>query len=110
MKYEMKVVKDYYFHCVQYFYPDNEEFRLGIQKCRKTIQDAVADSSIFHGESMDSMFKLMRKVTEIRSIPKVGGKVFCPQSKKAKAGLSFAGVTTLMDARENSSKLEENQL
>ena len=56
------------------------------------------------------MFKLMRKVTEIRSIPKVGGKVFCPQSKKAKAGLSFAGVTTLMDARENSSKLEENQL
>ena len=62
----------------QFFYPDNDEFRLGIQKSRKTIQDAVADTSIFEGEAMDTMFRMMRRVTEMRSVPKVGGKVFFP--------------------------------
>ena len=88
----------------QYFYPDNDEFRLGIQKCRKTIQDAVSDSAIFKGESIETMFKMMRRVTEMRSIPKVGGKIFFPQTQKKKFTMSFAGVTTLVEAKEKQNK------
>ena len=64
----------------------------------------MADSSIFEGESMESMFKMMRRVTEMRSIPKVGGKVFFPQTQKKKFAMSFAGVTTLMESKENKLK------
>ena len=88
----------------QFFYPDNDEFRLGIQKSRKTIQDAVADTSIFEGEAIDTMFKMMRRVTEMRSVPKVGGKVFFPPAQKKRFAMSFAGVTTLMEAKENQKK------
>ena len=50
------------------------------------------------------MFKLMRRVTEMRSVPKVGGKVFFPPTQKKKFAMSFAGVTTLMEAKENQKK------
>ena len=60
---------------------------------------------MFQGESVDTMFKLMRRVTEMRSIPKVGGKVFFPPEKK-KHTMSFAGVTTLMEAKENKNKVK----
>ena len=69
----------------------------------------MADSSIFEGESMESMFKMMRRVTEMRSIPKVGGKVFFPQTQKKKFAMSFAGVTTLVEAKENQNKQKGSQ-
>ena len=79
---------------------------MGIQKSRKTIQDAVADSSIFEGDAIDTMFKMMRRVTEMRSIPKVGGKVFFPPTQKKKLTMSLAGVTTLMEAKESQKKMK----
>ena len=90
----------------QYFFPDNEEFRLGIQKCRKTIEDAVADPSVFRGDAMDSMFKLLRNVTEMRSMSKFGGKVFVPKEDTKKSHMSFAGVTTLVESKENKNKIK----
>ena len=42
----------------------------------------------------------MRRVTEMRSIPKVGGKIFFPQTQKKKFTMTFAGVTTLVEAKE----------
>merc|ERR1711992_352817 len=35
------------FHRGKALAPDDEEFRLGIQKCHKTIENSVADESIF---------------------------------------------------------------
>ena len=69
----------------------------------------MADSSIFEGESMESMFKMMRRVTEMRSIPNVGGKVFFPQTQKKKFAMSFAGVTTLVEANKNQDKQKGSQ-
>ena len=48
---------------------------------------------------------MMRKVTEMRSIPKVGGKLFFPPQKK-RITMSFLGVTTLMEAKENKNKIK----
>ena len=50
------------------------------------------------------MFKMMRRVTEMRSIPKVGGKIFFPQTQKKKFTMTFAGVTTLVEAKEKQNK------
>ena len=55
---------------------------------------------------MDTMFRMMRRVTEMRSVPKVGGKVFFPPSQKKRFAMSFAGVTTLIEAKENQKKLK----
>ena len=46
----------------------------------------------------------MRRVTEMRSIPKVGGKIFFPQTQKKKFTMTFAGVTTLVEAKEKQNK------
>ena len=66
----------------------------------------MSDTSIFEGEAMDTMFRMMRRVTEMRSVPKVGGKVFFPPSQKKRFAMSFAGVTTLIEAKENQKKLK----
>ena len=47
----------------------------------------------------------MRKVTEMRSIPKVGGKIFFPPPKQ-KITMSFSAVTTLVEGKENRNKLK----
>ena len=52
------------------------------------------------------MFKLMRKVTEMRSIPKVGGLATVGEPQKKKIVMTFAGVTTLMEAEENKNKVK----
>ena len=48
----------------------------------------------------------MRKVTEMRSVPKVGGKVFFPPPDRKKITMSFAGVTTLVQAKDNKNKIK----
>ena len=40
----------------------------------------------------------------MRSIPKVGGKIFFPQTQKKKFTMTFAGVTTLVEAKEKQNK------
>ena len=77
---------------------------MGIQKCRKTIQDSVADSAVFEGEGVDSMFRVMRKVTELRSMPMIGGKVV--NSSKKKPAMSFAGITTLAESDDSKTKIK----
>jgi hypothetical protein len=37
-----------------------DDFRLGVQKCRKTIEDGVGNSGIFRIEGLDSLFKMLR--------------------------------------------------
>jgi len=34
-----------------------EEFRLGIQKCRKTIRDGIKNEKVFEGEGIDAVFR-----------------------------------------------------
>ena len=48
----------------------------------------------------------MRKVTEMRSIPKVGGLAKMGEPQKKKIVMTFAGVTTLMEAEENKNKVK----
>ena len=52
------------------------------------------------------MFKLMRKVNEMRSIPKVGGKLFFAPPQRKRITMSFAGVATLVQAKENRNKVK----
>jgi hypothetical protein len=40
--------------------PDMDDFRLGVQKCRKTIEDGVGNSGIFRVEGVDSLFRMLR--------------------------------------------------
>ena len=47
--------------------PDNDEIRLGIQKCHKTIKDALRNGNIFHAEGTETLFLILRKTTELRS-------------------------------------------
>ena len=77
---------------------------MGVQKCRRTIEDAVSDPSIFKGEAILSMFKLMRNVTDMRSIPKLVGKAGDPPANDKKSRLTFVGVTTLAESKANDSK------
>ena len=44
--------------------PTLDDFRLGIQKCRKTIQATVQDDRIFHLQGIDSMFKTLRQAAD----------------------------------------------
>ena len=37
------------------------EFRLGIQKCKKTIQDTVKDKSVFQFRGVENLFYILRK-------------------------------------------------
>ena len=37
-----------------------EEFRLGVQKCRKTIDDGVGNPGIFEVDGLDLLFKMLR--------------------------------------------------
>ena len=37
-----------------------DDFRLGVQKCRKTIDDGVGNAGIFRVEGLDSLFKMLR--------------------------------------------------
>ena len=43
-----------------------EEFRLGVQKCRKTIQDGVRNDHVFQGKAIQA--KLLEFIDEIIKI------------------------------------------
>ena len=47
--------------------PDNEALRLGIQKCHKTIKDALRNGKVFQAEGTETLFLILRKTTELRS-------------------------------------------
>ena len=44
--------------------PTLDDFRLGIQKCRKTIQATVQDDRIFHLQGIEDMFKSLRQAAD----------------------------------------------
>ena len=50
--------------------PDFEGFRLGIQKCRKTIQNACSDC-IFNTKGAKVLFVFFRRLTDIRASKKI---------------------------------------
>ena len=67
--------------------PDNEAFRLGINKCHKTINDTVSDEQIFRVPGAQILFRLLATASEMHS----GG----PQKYgKRRAGMSFKGLLT----------------
>ena len=53
-----------YFHRGQAINPELDDFRLGIQKCRKTIQATVQDGKLFHLQGIESMFTLLRQAAD----------------------------------------------
>ena len=50
--------------------PDFEGFRLGVQKCRKTIQNACSES-VFYCKGSKVLFVLFRRLTDIRAAKKI---------------------------------------
>ncbi len=40
--------------------PDMDDFRLGVQKCRKTIDDGVGNPGIFQVDGLEMLFKMLR--------------------------------------------------
>ena len=46
---------------------NHEDFRLGIQKCHKTIGDSVADSAIFQVPGAPILFKLLSTASEMHA-------------------------------------------
>ena len=56
----------------QVMFPESEEFRFGVHKCRKTILDGVSKGAIYLGGGVLTMFRIMRKLTEMRSVDKIG--------------------------------------
>ena len=61
------------FHRGRVMFPESEEFRFGVHKCRKTILDGVSRGSIYLGGGVMTMFRVMRKLTEMRSVDRIGG-------------------------------------
>ena len=52
---------------IQLLAPDNEDIRLGIQRCHKTIKDSLNDGKVFHADGTDTLFLILRKTTELKS-------------------------------------------
>ena len=46
--------------------PDSGDFRLGVQKCKKTIKDTVRDPHVFDFENKDSLFLKLRNTQDQR--------------------------------------------
>ena len=46
---------------------EGDDFRLGIQKCRKTIRNNLKDDSIFEAEGMETLFEEIAKISEEES-------------------------------------------
>lgn len=68
--------------------PDNEEFRLGIQKCHKTIEDSVSDQGVFKVPGASILFRLLSTASEMHE---EGLKGYVGKRKKA---MSFKGLLT----------------
>ena len=47
--------------------PDNDKLKQGVQKCHKTIKDALSNANVFHAEGTETLFLILRKTTELRS-------------------------------------------
>ena len=45
---------------------DAEEFRLGIQKCRKTIENACKDENVFKVKGIKTFFRLQQRKEDMR--------------------------------------------
>ena len=46
--------------------PDSVDFRFGIQKCKKTIDDTVKDITVFEFEGVENLFQILRKQIDIQ--------------------------------------------
>ena len=55
--------KSYYFQKIAL---DAEEFRLGIQKCRKTIENACKDENVFKVKGIETFFRLQQRKEDMR--------------------------------------------
>ncbi len=44
-----------------------EEFRLGVQKCKKTIQNAIGSPGVFKVKGARIIFRMYRRLTDLRS-------------------------------------------
>lgn len=73
--------------------PDNESFRLGIQKCQKTIQDTVKDENVFKVPGVKVLFKLLRTASEMHTVG-------VTDYGKKKKPVSFKGLLSNMDIKK----------
>ena len=55
------------FHRGKRLAPDMEEFRLGVQKCRKTIQNAISSQNVFKVRGARILFRIFRRLNDMRT-------------------------------------------
>ena len=67
---------------------NHEDFRLGIQKCHKTIGDSVADSGVFQVPGAQILFKLLSTASEMHA------EGLQKYQHKKKKNMSFKGLLT----------------
>ncbi len=44
-----------------------EAFRLGIQKCKKTIQESVSTGAVFKVPGVDVLFHMLRRAADLKT-------------------------------------------
>ena len=52
---------------VQRWALDPEEFRLGVQKCRKTIEDCIGSDDTFNVRGVQAIFNIIRRKVDMNS-------------------------------------------
>lgn len=55
------------FHRGKRLSPDMEEFRLGVQKCKKTIQNSVGSPNVFKVKGARIIFRILRRLADMRT-------------------------------------------
>ena len=80
--------------------PDNDAFRLGIQKCHKTITDTVSDEEIFKVPGAQILFRLLATASEMHTS---GTKSY----GRRRAGMSFKGLLTNVFNKNKSGNLAD---
>lgn len=70
------------FHRGKRLSPDMEEFRLGVQKCKKTIQNSVGSPEVFKVRGARIIFRIFRRLADMRT----ARDFFTTMKKKSQAG------------------------
>ena len=81
-----------FFHRGQALSPDLESFRLGIQKCRRTIQETVKDNSVFAFNGVLGMFSILRRNADIQDQASSGSAAFDDRQALKNAQKDYFGV------------------
>ena len=79
---------------------EREVFRLGVQKCKTTIQEGIRDSGVFKmEEGTDMLFTFLRKADQVKSSE-------VAKYQYIKKGEKFSGMAQLMRLMRETKKAE----